>query len=62
MTNTILLVTFQLLFFLTALKICRLCRLNTGFLLYIHKLSTIVDQILTTFFAFVVDKKIVVFI
>lgn len=62
MTNATLSVTFLSLFFLTVPQKHRLCRLNTGFLLYIHNLSTVIDQILTNLFEFVVDKKIVVFI
>ena len=57
-----MLVTFDLQFFVDAIVKSINRWLNTGFILYIHKLSTKNGCFLIIFFAVVVDKKKFVFI
>lgn len=57
-----MLVTFDLQFFADAIVKSINRWLNTGFILYIHKLSTKNGCFLISFFAVVVDKKKFVFI
>lgn len=57
-----MLVTFDLQFFVDAIVKSINRWLNTGFILYIHKLSTKNGCFLISFFAVVVDKKKFVFI